>query len=95
MTLLDARRANQALLDTAAQLVEEFDQIPAGRVLRCFSRAVGQVRRDGCPTARLAVEAEWLAREMLAGRLVIGAKGPESSPDTGPEMSPSTSPSVT
>lgn len=70
-TVVETRQANQALLDTAARMVDEFDDVPAGRVLRSFSRAVGQLRRDGCPTPRLAAEAEWLTREALAGRSVI------------------------
>lgn len=71
MTAIEARQAHQALLDAAAMLVEEFDEVPAGRVLRCFSRAVGHLRHHGCPTARLAGEAERLTRDMLAGRFVL------------------------
>lgn len=71
MTAHDVRQANQALLDTAARLVDELHDVPAGRVLRCFSRAVGHVRREGCPPHRLAAEAESLARAMLAGEVVL------------------------
>ncbi|GAB7006628.1 hypothetical protein JCM18899A_41010 [Nocardioides sp. AN3] len=78
MTVAEVKVANQALLDTVARLVDELDEVPAGRVLRCFSRAVGHVRRVGCPTTQLATEAEWLARELLAGRLVLDSThGPE------------------
>jgi hypothetical protein len=73
MTVAEVKHANRALMDAAAGLVDELDDVPAGRVLRCFSRAVGYMRRVGCPTAQLAVEAEWLARELLDGRLVLDA----------------------
>jgi len=68
MTALEVKQAHQALLDSVASLVDEFDDIPTGRVLRCFSRAVGCARREGCPTKWLPEEAERLAREMLVGR---------------------------
>ena len=73
MTAREAQQANQALLDTAARMVDELSDVPAGRVLRCFSRAVGQVRREGCPPGRLASEAEALARDLLDGRVVLTA----------------------
>jgi len=75
MVLLDTKRTNQALLDTVARLVDELIDVPPGRVLRCFSRAVGYLRRVGCPTDQLPAEAEWLARELLADRLVLEAIG--------------------
>jgi hypothetical protein len=62
MTTLEPRQANQALLDAVARLVDERDDLPAGSVLRCFARAVRQVRQAGCPTAQLAVEVERVAR---------------------------------
>ena len=71
MTARDVQQAHKDLLETAARMVDEMPDVPAGRVLRCFSRAVGQVRREGCPPTRLAPEAEALARDLLAGRIVL------------------------
>jgi len=79
MVLVDTKRTNQALLDTVASLVDELVDVQPGRVLRCFSRAVGYLRRVGCPTERLPAEAEWLARELLADRLVLEAIGAPTS----------------
>ena len=66
----DLRQMNQSLLDTAAHLVEERNDLPAGSVLRCFSRAVRHVRQSGCPTPQLAAEAERIARALLSLRTV-------------------------
>jgi hypothetical protein len=70
MTALEVRQTNQALLDAAARLVNELDEVPAGAVLRCFSRAVRTARQEGCPVTQLPVEAERLARELLAQRVL-------------------------
>jgi hypothetical protein len=89
MTVTEVRRADQQLLDTVAALVDELDDVPTGRVLRCFSRAVRHLRRHGCPPDRLAAEAEWLTREMLAGRLGLGAGDADAAqyPVPGPRSS--------
>ncbi|HET8560761.1 MAG TPA: hypothetical protein VFL69_09610 [Marmoricola sp.] len=59
---------NQELLDAAQQLVDEYDDLTAGSVLRCYARAVRRSVRTGCPPGRLAREAELLARHMLVAR---------------------------
>lgn len=69
MTARDARQTNQALLDAAAQLVAEFSDVPAGSVLRSFSRSVRLARQAGCPVERLPEAAERLTREALVHRL--------------------------
>jgi len=74
MASRDMRQANQELLDAAALLVDEWEDVPTGSVLRCFSRAVWVVRGRGCPPERLAAEAMSLARALLAlrGAMVAG-----------------------
>jgi hypothetical protein len=62
------RQVNQALRDAAARLVAERGDLPAGSVLRCFSRAVRDALRSGCSSADLASEAEWRARGLLERR---------------------------
>jgi hypothetical protein len=55
-----------ALVDAAVRLVEERPDLPAGSVLRCFSRAVLITRRAGVPADGLASQADLLARRLLA-----------------------------
>jgi hypothetical protein len=47
MTAQQDRQVSRALVDHAARLVDELDHLPAGSVLRYFSRAVDQARRAG------------------------------------------------
>lgn len=69
MTTTDEiRRANELLLQAAARLAQENDRVPAGVALRSFSRAVRMARLAGCPAGQLPVEAERVARQMLALR---------------------------
>lgn len=80
---------NQELLDVAQQLVAEYDDLPAGSVLRCYARAVRRSARAGCPAHELAREAGVLARHMLAnrrqpGRVTLPVQpGPQSGPPSG------------
>jgi hypothetical protein len=69
MTAQEAAAANRALLDTAARLVDEMDNVAPGSVLRCFSRAVRTARSLGCPLTRLPAEADRLARQWLGERM--------------------------
>jgi hypothetical protein len=55
-----------ALVDAAVRLVEERPDLPAGSVLRCFSRAVLITRRTGVPADGLVLQADQLARRLLA-----------------------------
>ncbi|MDO7867208.1 hypothetical protein [Nocardioides jiangxiensis] len=69
MTTTDEiRLANQELLSAAARLAGETVEVPAGVVLRSFSRAVRMARLSGCPASQLCVEAERLTRQLLALR---------------------------
>lgn len=70
-TAEDIRLANRQLLEAAARLAEETSEVPAGAVLRAFSRAVRMARQAGCPANQLPVEAERLTRQSLElGRAV-------------------------
>ena len=68
------KEANQALLEAAERLVEEHGDLSAGSVLRCFSRCVRQALHDGCPTTRVADEAENMTRALLERRSTAGAR---------------------
>jgi hypothetical protein len=60
------------LMLRAEGLVREFDELPAGSVLRTFARAVGEVRRSGCELAQLPDLAEGHARAILTLRADAG-----------------------
>jgi hypothetical protein len=59
---------NHQMLEVAERLTAEFDQLPAGSVMRCFARAVQVARRSGCPAAALPQTAERMTRLALAER---------------------------
>lgn len=59
---------HRQLLDTAFDLSTEFDTLPAGSVLRCFSRAVHLARLKGAEGARLPEEARRIAESSLRAR---------------------------
>ena len=59
---------NHQLLEVAERLTTEFDQLPAGSVMRCFARAVQVARRSGCPAGSLPQTAERMTRLALAER---------------------------
>lgn len=54
-------------LDAAERLSQEYDELPAGAVLRTFAKAVVRLRHHVAPE-RLPGCAEDLTREMLARR---------------------------
>lgn len=68
MPRCDAVTTQAALMEAALRLVDDRDDVPAGSVLRCFSRAVAVTRRSGIATEALPTRAEALARGMLAAR---------------------------
>lgn len=68
MTAQEVAATSRALMETAARLVDDMQSIPAGSVLRCFSRAVRTARSAGCPVSRLPGEADRLARQWLSAR---------------------------
>ena len=75
MTAPSTTSAHDALLDAALRLVEEYDDLPAGLVLRCLSRATDAARSWGCPPGDLPVAAEAGARWLLAQRQRTHASG--------------------
>jgi hypothetical protein len=54
------------LVDAAIRLVEDRPDLPAGAVLRCFSRALLVTRRTGVPAEVLVPQADLVARRLLA-----------------------------
>lgn len=67
-TATEVRQAHEDMLDAAARLVEEIEDVPAGVVLRSYWRAVRYVRQAGCPVPAMAAEADLLARDLLLAR---------------------------
>ncbi len=57
------------LLDTAQRLAGEFDSVPAGSVLRCYSRATRRAIRSGAGLDELPGIAEQRARRILQSRV--------------------------
>jgi hypothetical protein len=68
VTETDAATTQAALVEAALRLVDNYPDVTAGSVLRCYSRAVKLMRRAGTPAAQLATRAEVLARQMLSAR---------------------------
>jgi hypothetical protein len=60
---------HRRLLDTAHELVAEFDSLPAGTVLRCFYRTTHQARLSRTDPTSLPLVARRLTRTTLASRL--------------------------
>lgn len=77
-----------ALRETGERMVTEWDDLPAGSVLRCYSRAVRTVVRAGCPPARVPAEAERIARAWLDLRRAPGASVLDAVPETTPDVAP-------
>ena len=75
MTTYDAVTTQAALMTVALRLVDEHPDVPAGSVLRCFSRAVVITRRSGVQHRLLVERSESLARQMLAARNRPGTPG--------------------
>lgn len=67
-TATEVRQAHTDMLDAAARLVEEIEDVPAGVVLRSYWRAVRLVRHAGCPLPAMATEADRVARDLLVAR---------------------------
>ncbi|MFC4787299.1 hypothetical protein ACT8ZV_22675 [Nocardioides sp. MAHUQ-72] len=59
---------HRQLLETAFDLSQEFDEVPAGSVMRCFARAVHLARLDGASGSRLVDEARRIAVSALRER---------------------------
>lgn len=58
-------RVRHELLTAVEGLVGEFPFLPAGTVIRCFGRAVREVRAAGVPNRGVAAASEQLARVIL------------------------------
>lgn len=68
MSGVEAVSTQVALVDAALRLVDERRDVPAGSVLRCFSRAVLITRRARVSSEALPEQAEVLARRFLEAR---------------------------
>jgi hypothetical protein len=64
-----AIHTQRRLLDTAQRLAGEFDSLPAGSVLRCYSRATRGALRAGVGLEDLPGVAEQRARRALRTRV--------------------------
>jgi hypothetical protein len=85
----EALVTQSALVETAVRLVADHPGIPAGSVLRCYSRAVRLARRGGAGIEELPERAEDLARRILAARARSGITGPVIPPQgtqNGPKL---------
>lgn len=63
-------------VEVAEGLVDEFPDLPVGRVLRCFAEAVRHARGWGCPSAFVLVAATSATRVRLV-ELSRGAGCPQ------------------
>jgi hypothetical protein len=63
------RDLHESLLETAYEMTDQFDRLPAGSVMRCFFRAVRQARTAGVEPARVPVVARRGAESVLLARL--------------------------
>lgn len=68
MNTAEIRRAHDDLLARVAGLVDERPDVPAGSVLRAFSRSVRQLRQEGCPVDEMPARAERMTRETIGNR---------------------------
>lgn len=68
MTVKTSLVASPEMMDLAERMMAEFDDLPAGSVLRSLSRAVVGARAWGCPEQYLASTAEATARCALTER---------------------------
>jgi len=66
------RDLHERLLETAHEMTDQFDRLPAGSVMRCFFRAVRQARTTGVEPAHVPLVARRDAESVLLARL-----GPE------------------
>jgi hypothetical protein len=65
---------NEDLREAADRLVLDRCDLPAGSVLRTFSRSVRAALLDGFLTSEVVAEAERRTRELLAQRPAAGAR---------------------
>ena len=65
---------NQDLREAADRLVLDRCDVPAGSVLRTFSRSVRTALLDGFLTSEVVAEAERRTRELLAQRPAAGGR---------------------
>lgn len=68
------RLTNRELRDAADRLVHDRRDVPAGSVLRTFSRSVRTALLDGFSTSEVVPEAERRTRELLAQRPAAGGR---------------------
>ena len=68
------RLTNQDLREAADRLLRDRRDVPAGSVLRTFSRSVRAALLDGFLTSEVVAEAERRTRAMLAERPAAGGR---------------------
>jgi hypothetical protein len=78
MAAHDVVTTQAALVAAALRLVDDHPDMPAGSVLRCFSRAVVVTRRRGVPHDVVPERAFALAHQLLAARADPGARTPRA-----------------
>lgn len=75
MHAISEMRLRDDLVDRARLLADEYDELAAGAVLRCFFRAVHVARASGVALADVGDVAERRARRALAWRGAVPAQG--------------------
>lgn len=65
---VDSRLTNEELREAADRLLADRRDVPAGSVIRTFSRSVRATLLDGFSTSEVVAEAERRTRELLAQR---------------------------
>jgi hypothetical protein len=63
------RAQDDEMLGLAQRLIGEYDDLPAGAVLRCIARASRDVRLWGCPPEHLLTTVEAATRWRLEQRV--------------------------
>jgi hypothetical protein len=77
MAEIDAMNTQEALVEAALRLVDDYPDIAAGSVLRCYARAVRVVQQAHTPLSHVPIQAEILASQLLAARNGPGMWGPQ------------------
>ena len=65
---VDTRLTNEELREAADRLLADRRDVPAGSVIRTFSRSVRATLLDGFSSSEVVAEAERRTRELLAQR---------------------------
>ena len=71
---VDTRLTNRELREAADRLLADRRDVPAGSVMRTFSRSVRTTLLDGFLISEVVAEAERRTRELLAQRPAAGGR---------------------